>query len=158
MWNGLEAVYSVKNKQICGMAVIYWSLVKPLALQVKNSPGNAGDVGSVSELGTSPGEGHGNPLQNSCLEDSMDRAAGQATVHGLQKGWTWLSGWTAASQATGNTETNTDRIVCASKEGTLRASADHCDILWCWSHGCWTCGGQLVCPRNEILILQEIQI
>ena len=81
-------MYSVKNKQICGMAVIYWSLVKPLALQVKNSPGNVGDVGSVSELGTSPGEGHGNPLQNSCLEDSMDRAAGQATVHGLQKGWT----------------------------------------------------------------------
>ena len=88
---GLEAVYSVKNKQMYGMAVLYWSLVKPLASQVKNSPGNAGDAGLIPGSGRSPGEGHGNPLQNSCLEDSMDREAWQATIHGLQKGWTWLS-------------------------------------------------------------------
>ena len=50
----------------------------------KNLPGNAGDtgdMGSVSESGRSPGRGHGNPLQYSCLEDPMDRGAWQATVH-----------------------------------------------------------------------------
>ena len=43
---------------------------------VKNPPGNAGevrDVGSVPELGRSPGEGSGNPLQSSCLENHMDK-------------------------------------------------------------------------------------
>ena len=51
---------------------------------VKNLPANAGgvrDMGSVLGLGRPPGGGHGNPLQNSCLENSMDRAAWQATVH-----------------------------------------------------------------------------
>ena len=42
---------------------------------VKNLPANAGDVGSISGLGRSPGEGNGNPLQYSCLENSMDRGA-----------------------------------------------------------------------------------
>ena len=53
---------------------------------VKNLPANAGDrgeVGSVSELGRSPGEGHGNPLQYYCLENPMDRSAWWATVHGV---------------------------------------------------------------------------
>ena len=81
-------MYSVKNKQIYGVPVIYWSLVKPLASQVKNSPGNARDAGSIPGSGRSPGEGCDNPLQNSCLENSMDREALQAIVHGLQKGWT----------------------------------------------------------------------
>ena len=51
---------------------------------VKNLPANAGDVrdaGSIPGLGRSPGGGHGNPLQYSCLENSMDRGAWQATVH-----------------------------------------------------------------------------
>ena len=55
-----------------------------VVLVVKNLPANAGDrgeVGSVSELGRSPGEGHGNPLQYYCLENPMDRRAWQATVH-----------------------------------------------------------------------------
>ena len=50
---------------------------------VKNPPANAGDIkdlGSVSGLGLSPGGGHGNPFQYSCLEMSMDREAWQATV------------------------------------------------------------------------------
>ena len=38
-----------------------------------------------------PGEEHGNPLQYSCLDNSMDRGAWQATVHGVVKSWTWLS-------------------------------------------------------------------
>ena len=53
---------------------------------VKNPPANAGDIrdtGSVPGLGRLPGGGHGNPLQYSCLEHSMDRGAWRATVHGV---------------------------------------------------------------------------
>ena len=49
---------------------------------------NAGDLGSIPGLGRSPGEGHGNPLQYSCLEESIDRGAWKATVHGIAKCWT----------------------------------------------------------------------
>ena len=49
---------------------------------IKNLPANAGDVGSISGLGRSPGEENGNQLQYSCLESFMDRGAWQATVHG----------------------------------------------------------------------------
>ena len=59
-----------------------------VALVVKNSPANAGDMrdaGSVPELGRSPGGGNGNPLQYSCLETSMDRGAWWATVHRVAK-------------------------------------------------------------------------
>ena len=44
---------------------------------------NAGNLGSIPGLGRSPGEGNGNPLQYSCLENSMDRGAWWATVHGV---------------------------------------------------------------------------
>ena len=50
---------------------------------VKNLPANAGDLGSIPGLERSPGEGNGNPLQYSCLENSMDRGAWWATVHGV---------------------------------------------------------------------------
>ena len=52
---------------------------------VKNSPANAGDMGSVPGLGRSLGEGNGNSLQYSCLGNPMDRGDLQATVHGLAK-------------------------------------------------------------------------
>ena len=61
---------------------------------VKNLPANAGDArdaGSIAGLGRSPGEGNDNPLQFSCLENSMDRGACQATVHGVAKSQTQLS-------------------------------------------------------------------
>ena len=51
----------------------------------KESACNAGDVGSVPGLGRYCGEGNGNPLQYSCLENSMDRGAWQATVSGVTK-------------------------------------------------------------------------
>ena len=60
---------------------------------VKTSPANAGDIrdaGSIPGLGRSPGGGHGNPLQDSCLENLMDRGAWQATVHRVAKSWTRL--------------------------------------------------------------------
>ena len=47
--------------------------------------------GLIPGLGRVPGEGNGHPLQYSCLENSMDRGAWQATVHGVAKNWTWLS-------------------------------------------------------------------
>ena len=55
---------------------------------VKNLPTNAGapgDMGSISGLGKSPQVGNGNPLQYSCLENSMDRGAWWATLHGVTK-------------------------------------------------------------------------
>ena len=60
---------------------------------VKNLParaGNAGDAGSVPGLGRSPGGGHGNPLQYSCLENPMDIGAWWATVHRVAKKQTRL--------------------------------------------------------------------
>ena len=51
----------------------------------KESAYNAGDPGLISGLGRSPGEGNGNPLQYSCLENSMDRGDWQATVHGVAR-------------------------------------------------------------------------
>ena len=52
---------------------------------VKNPPGSAGDEGLILGLGRSPGGGNGNPLQYSCLENSMDRGTWQATVHRVAK-------------------------------------------------------------------------
>ena len=51
---------------------------------IKNQPTNTGDAGSISGSGRSPGEGNGNPLQCSCLENPMDRGAWWAAVHGLK--------------------------------------------------------------------------
>ena len=47
---------------------------------IKNPPANVGNVGSIPGLGRSPGEGHGNPPQYSCLENPTDRGAWWATV------------------------------------------------------------------------------
>ena len=57
----------------------------------KESACNAGDQGSVPGLGRSPGGGNGNPLQYSCLEDSMDRGAWRAIVCGVAESQTWSS-------------------------------------------------------------------
>ena len=59
-----------------------------VALEVKNLPANAGDVrdfGSTPGLGRSPGGGHSNSFQYSCLENPMDRGAWKAEVHGVSK-------------------------------------------------------------------------
>ena len=61
---------------------------------VKNPPANAGDVkdaGFIPELGRSPGDGPDDPLQYSSLENSMDRGAWRATVHGITKSPTGLN-------------------------------------------------------------------
>ena len=59
-----------------------------VALVVKNLPGNAGDIrntGSIPGSGRSPGEGHGKPLQYSCLQNPMYRGVWQAIVHRVTK-------------------------------------------------------------------------
>ena len=57
----------------------------------KESACNAGDPGSIPGSGRSPGEGNGNPLQYSCLENSMDRGTWWAAVHAVTKSRTQLS-------------------------------------------------------------------
>ena len=70
---------------------IYISWASQVALVIKNPPASAGDVRDVSLIpgsGRSPGEGNGNPLQDSCLENPMDGGAWRATVHGVTKSQT----------------------------------------------------------------------
>ena len=57
----------------------------------KESACSAEDKGLISGLGRCPGEGNGYPLQDSCLENSMERGAWWVTVHGVAKSWTQLS-------------------------------------------------------------------
>ena len=65
-----------------------------MAQTVKCLPIMQVEPGSIPGLGRCPGEGNGNPLQDSCLENPMDRGAWQATVHGVAKSWTRLSDFT----------------------------------------------------------------
>ena len=80
------------------------TLITPLVFSPYDFPGgsdgkasvyNAGDLGSIPGLGRSPGEGNGNPLQDYCLENPMNRRAWQATVHGVAKSRTQLSDFTS---------------------------------------------------------------
>ena len=66
----------------------------PGGSEVKASASNAGDPGSISGSGRSSGEGNGNPLQYSCLENPMVGGAWWATVHGVAKSQTRLSNFT----------------------------------------------------------------
>ena len=61
------------------------SVVKNLPAKVRD----ARDGGSIPDLGRSPGVGNGNSLQHSCLENSMERGAWQATAHGVSKSLTY---------------------------------------------------------------------
>ena len=84
--------------------VLGWNKFGDVLAQAGGSDGKAsaysvGDWGSVPGLGRSPGEGNGNPLQYSCLENPMDRGAWQATVHGVAKSQTGLSNFTLAQAA-----------------------------------------------------------
>ena len=79
----------VANKWSCVL-----QRVSQVALAVKNWPANAGDArntGWIPGWGRSPKEGNANPLQYSCLENSMDRGARWATVHGVPKSQRQLS-------------------------------------------------------------------
>ena len=78
---------------------LLWCSVLPKAISLQFFPGcsegkesicNAGDQGAIPGWGRSPGGRHGNPLQYSCIENSVDRGAWWATVHGVPKSQTWL--------------------------------------------------------------------
>ena len=64
---------------------IFFLILEQVAQTVKNSPGNTGDLDLIPGPGRSPGEENGNPPQYSCLENSVDRGARQATVHEATK-------------------------------------------------------------------------
>ena len=71
---------------LCVCVCVCVCMVSQVVLMVKKLPANAADVrdvGSIPGSGRSPGGGHGNPLQYSCLENPMDRGAWWATVHGV---------------------------------------------------------------------------
>ena len=77
------------------LIVFNWKGGAPhVALVVKNPPANAADardMGLIPGLGRSLGGGNGNPLQYSCLKNSMEGGARRATVRGVAKSWTRLS-------------------------------------------------------------------
>ena len=77
-------------KPVYTFSHIYTKVGFPGDSDIKESPWNMGDPGSVPGSGGSPGEGNGHPLQYSCLEDSMDRGAWRDTVHGVTKSWARL--------------------------------------------------------------------
>ena len=72
------------------LKILFVVLCFPGSSYGKESTCNAGDPGLIPGSGRSPGEGPGNPLQYSCLENPLDGAAWQATVHGLAKSLTRL--------------------------------------------------------------------
>ena len=74
---------------------LYCCQDKSLSQDGKVSAYNAGDPGSIPGLGSSPGEGNGNPLQYSYMENPMDGGTWQATVHGVTKSQTRLRDFTS---------------------------------------------------------------
>ena len=88
---------------------------------VKNLPASAGDIrdmDSIPGLGRSPGEGHGNPFQYSCLENPMDRGAWQTTVHGVAKNQKWLKPLSTYHQGSPVTCFNLEPLVLLKKSHT----------------------------------------
>ena len=97
--NKLKLVSSLQAvSERCEVHICLWipkrrDRVSQEVLLVKNLSAKAGtirDSGSIPGSGRSPGEGHGNPLQYSCLEKPMDRGPCWATFQGATKNWTWL--------------------------------------------------------------------
>ena len=80
--------------RLCDFWLISESQWSPGGSDGKASARSVGNSGSIPGSGRSPGEGNGNPLQYSCLENSMDGGAWWAAVHGVTKSCTWLSDFT----------------------------------------------------------------
>ena len=110
-----------------------------MVLVVKNLPANAGDIrdtGSIPGSGRSPGGGHGNPLQYSCLKNPMDRGFWQAAVHRVTKRQDWSNLHT-------HMHTNTERgkgiyykelpdmIMEAEKSEDMQSKALETENWWC---------------------------
>ena len=93
---GVCVCVCVKERENLCLAKINKGL--PYSSSGKESVCDAGDQGSRLGSGRSSGEGNGNPLQYSCLENSTDREAWRATVYGVAKSRTWLGDWTTAKK------------------------------------------------------------
>ena len=98
-WSDLAAAaahpWDAPQSMLIGNSALQTDLSR--AQLVKNLPAEAGvtrDVSSIPASGRSPGGGNGNPLQCSCLENSMDRRAWRVKVYGVAKNQTWLSAHT----------------------------------------------------------------
>ena len=81
----------LKSRDITLLTEVHMVRSFPGGSDAKKSACNVRDPGSISGLGRSLGEGNGNPLQYSCLENPLDSGAWRVTVHGITKSWTWLS-------------------------------------------------------------------
>ena len=88
----LNHLYARKSSHLINTS--FFSLGFPGGSEVKASACNVGDLGSIPWLGRSPGEGNGNPLQYSCLENPLDAGVWWATVHGVTNSQTRLSDFT----------------------------------------------------------------
>ena len=86
----LHTVNQGSSLQMMVWATMCWHLGFHGGSKNKESTCNAGDEGLIPGSGRSPGGGHGNPLQYSCLENPMDRGAWRAAVHGVTKSQTRL--------------------------------------------------------------------
>ena len=88
----------------------------PGGSEVKAFSWNVGDLGSIPGLGRSPGEGNGNPLQYSWLENPIEGGAWWATVHGVTKSWTRLSDFTFTFLSYNKRETKARCEPCLSRK------------------------------------------
>ena len=91
--NSTDSPWSGKDSDMTEQLALTCVKGSQVALVVKNPPANAGDIrdmGPIPGLGRSSAGGHGNPLQYSCLENSMDRGTWWATVRGVTKSRTGL--------------------------------------------------------------------
>ena len=114
-------------------------MASQLALVVKSPSANAGDTGdsgSIPGSGTSPGKGNGIPLQYSCLDNPMDRAAWWATVYRVAKSWT-----------TGTQACTIDLLIVENMNEVLTHA-----IHECWKHPTWKKSYRGVHPEHTHLM------
>ena len=139
VWTGGFLFYSMEYNLLLSLFIylflnIYLFKGFPCSSVGKKSACNAGDLGSIPGLGRSPGEGNGNPLQYSCLENPMDRGAWQATgykfIYLAALGLSW----------------STQNLCCIMWELSLRHTGS---LVSGWEFSCSMAYGILV-PRPRI--------
>ena len=108
----------------------------------------AGDPGLIPRLGRSPGEGNGNPLRYSCLENPMDRGAWQATIHGVADSQPHLGNYHFQPLCL-----NGDKLSLPGLEKALLVELDSDTIFFPWKKGkcCWSNWGKSQCVMYSFL-------
>ena len=127
-----------------------------VAVVIKNLPANAGDIRDIALIpgsGRSPGEGHGNPLQYSCLENPMDRGAWWATGHRVAQSRTWLKQFTM--HACQRCQKTTWRL--EERQGTnsssQRPKGANLFMSWSQTYGLQNCETRNFCCLNQFVLL-----